>query len=193
MCSMISSCVIYTCTCSSIRRLSLNIKSLMYRVEDQLILGIAGIHFVFSVNTTVSYLIALNVLSSLPPGNSLGRWFGEPVKSAIIHSNAFLTNAKGYPCLSKCHQKLLAEFFNHSIHVVFCSIDMILSEIVIYGRLVHNTSTENVPTNYMDEQMGGIAGHPLRFYLYYIEHLYNIHRRDFLQSPSQPIMDNQEA
>ncbi|KAF6154857.1 hypothetical protein GIB67_033886 [Kingdonia uniflora] len=31
---MISSCVKYTCTCSSIRRLSLNIKSLMYRVES---------------------------------------------------------------------------------------------------------------------------------------------------------------
>ncbi|KAF6135660.1 hypothetical protein GIB67_028231 [Kingdonia uniflora] len=76
---MISSCVIYTCTCSSIRRLSLNIKSLMYKVEDQLSLGIARIHFVFCKHHN-QLSIALDVLSSLPPGNSLGWWFGEPVK-----------------------------------------------------------------------------------------------------------------
>ncbi|KAF6139671.1 hypothetical protein GIB67_002476 [Kingdonia uniflora] len=143
--------------------------------------------------------IALDVLSSLPSGNSLGRWFGEPVKSAIIHTNAFLTNAKGYPCLSKRHQKLLVEFFNHSI------------QIVISGGPVHNTSTENVPTNYIDGKflkacsIFCIDGHPLRSYLDYIGHLYQrmdplpeqerfeLSYRDFLQSPLQPLMDNLEA
>lgn len=31
---------------------------------------------------------------------------------------SFLTNAKGYPCLSKRHQKLMSGFFNHSIQVI---------------------------------------------------------------------------
>ncbi|KAF6138297.1 hypothetical protein GIB67_001447, partial [Kingdonia uniflora] len=77
--------------------------------------------------------------------------------------------------------------------------------IVIFGGLIHNTSTQNVPTNYMDEQMDGIVGHPLRSYLDYIGHFYQrmdplpeqerfeLSYRDFLQSPSQPLMDNVEV
>lgn len=30
---------------------------------------------------------------------------------------SFLTNSRGYPCLSKRHQKLLEGFFNHSVQV----------------------------------------------------------------------------
>uniref|UniRef100_A0A2N9ERZ7 Protein arginine N-methyltransferase n=1 Tax=Fagus sylvatica TaxID=28930 RepID=A0A2N9ERZ7_FAGSY len=59
--------------------------------------------------------VALDVLSSLPSPNSRARWFGESVRAAIINTNSFLTNALGYPCLSKRHQKLIAGFFNHSI------------------------------------------------------------------------------
>ncbi|KAK7852411.1 protein arginine n-methyltransferase 1.5 [Quercus suber] len=59
--------------------------------------------------------IALDVLSSLPSANSLGRWFGESVRAAIINTDSFLTNARGYPCLSKRHQKLITGFFNHAI------------------------------------------------------------------------------
>ncbi|KDO67126.1 hypothetical protein CISIN_1g047961mg [Citrus sinensis] len=62
--------------------------------------------------------VALDVLSSLPSANSLGRWLGEPVRAAIIHTDSFLTNARGYPCLSRRHQKLITGFLNHSIQVV---------------------------------------------------------------------------
>ncbi|XP_062164136.1 protein arginine N-methyltransferase 1.5 isoform X1 [Alnus glutinosa] len=62
--------------------------------------------------------VALDVLSSLPSPSSLGRWFGEPVRAAIIDTDSFLTNARGYPCLSKRHQKLITEFFNHSVQIV---------------------------------------------------------------------------
>uniref|UniRef100_A0A453N986 PRMT5 TIM barrel domain-containing protein n=1 Tax=Aegilops tauschii subsp. strangulata TaxID=200361 RepID=A0A453N986_AEGTS len=61
--------------------------------------------------------VALDILSSLPSMNSLGRWFGEPVRAAILQTDAFLTNARGYPCLSKRHQTLLTGFFNHSVQV----------------------------------------------------------------------------
>ncbi|KAF6135659.1 hypothetical protein GIB67_028230 [Kingdonia uniflora] len=92
--------------------------------------------------------------------------------------------------LCSCIVKWLA-YFAATYHSVL--------KIVISGGLVHNTSTENVPTNYVDEQMDGIAGHPLRSYLDYIGHLYQridllpeqerfeLSYRDFLQSPSQGI------
>ncbi|KAI7752505.1 hypothetical protein M8C21_015856 [Ambrosia artemisiifolia] len=35
--------------------------------------------------------VALDVLSSLPSVNSLGRWFGEPVKAAIVHTDIVLS------------------------------------------------------------------------------------------------------
>ncbi|KAL0372016.1 UNVERIFIED_CONTAM: protein arginine N-methyltransferase 1.5 [Sesamum calycinum] len=70
--------------------------------------------------------VALDILSSLPSASSVGRWFGEPVRAAIINTNSFLTNARGYPCLSKRHQRLTTAFFDHSIQVV------------ISGQPVHN-------------------------------------------------------
>ncbi|KAJ4958360.1 hypothetical protein NE237_025471 [Protea cynaroides] len=139
--------------------------------------------------------IALDILSSLPSGNSLGRWFGEPVKAAIVHTNTFLTNARGYPCLSKRHQKLMALFLNHSIQVV------------ISGKPLHDIPVgSSEPTaNHIDNNVEGIPRHPLRSYLDYVGYLYQkmeplpeqerfeLGYRDFLQSPLQPLMDNLEA
>ncbi|KAF9616785.1 hypothetical protein IFM89_032338 [Coptis chinensis] len=141
--------------------------------------------------------VALDVLSSLPSGNSLGRWFGEPIRAAIIHTDAFLTNARGYPCLSKRHQKLIAGFFNHSI------------QIVVSGNLLHSTSMGTLESsNNSDNNSDGITRHPLRSYLDYVGYLYQrldplpeqerfeLNYRDFLQSPLQaiqPLMDNLEA
>ncbi|MQL94125.1 hypothetical protein Taro_026774 [Colocasia esculenta] len=139
--------------------------------------------------------VALDVLSSLPSNNSLGRWFGEPVRAAIIHTESFLTNARGYPCLSKRHQKLMAGFFDHSV------------QIVISGRLLHNVSPggmQSSDTN-NDVHLEGTPRHLLRPYLDYVAYLYQrmdplpeqerieLGYRDFLQSPLQPLMDNLEA
>lgn len=138
--------------------------------------------------------IALDVWSSLPSPNSIGRWFGEPVRAAILHTDSFLTNAKGYPCLSKRHQKLMTAFFNHSI------------QIVISGTPIHRlpiTSAELAAKDTND--VDGISRHPLRSYLDYVGFLYQrmdslpqqerfeLGYRDFLQSPLQPLMDNLEA
>ncbi|XP_021744079.1 protein arginine N-methyltransferase 1.5-like [Chenopodium quinoa] len=135
--------------------------------------------------------VALDVLGSLPSTNSLGRWIGEPVRAAIIHTNSFLTNARGHPCLSKRHQKLLTQFFNHSVQVV------------ISGGLAHPVSIKSLESATND--VNSDVGHPLRAYLYYIgylyqkmdplpeQELYELSYRDFLQSPLQPLMDNLEA
>ncbi|KAK9097627.1 hypothetical protein Sjap_023124 [Stephania japonica] len=138
--------------------------------------------------------IALDVLSSLPSGNSLGRWFGEPIRAAIIHTNSFLTNARGYPCLSKRHQKLMDGFFNHSV------------QIVLSGKQMHNVPMGNMECNDLaNSHFDGTDHNPLRSYLDYIGYLYQrmdplseqerfeIGYRDFLQAPLQPLMDNLEA
>ncbi|XP_027075061.2 protein arginine N-methyltransferase 1.5 [Coffea arabica] len=139
--------------------------------------------------------VALHVLPSLPSANSLGRWFGESVRAAIISSNSFLTNARGYPCLSKRHQNLMAAFFNHSI------------QIVISGEQLHSLPPGNLDTtaNNSDNHNEGLHLHPLRSYLDYVAYLYQrmdplpeqerfeLGYRDYLQSPLQPLMDNLEA
>ncbi|XP_057766795.1 protein arginine N-methyltransferase 1.5 isoform X1 [Salvia miltiorrhiza] len=138
--------------------------------------------------------VALDILSSLPSASSVARWFGEPVRAAIINTNSFLTNAKGYPCLSKRHQGLITAFFDHSVQVV------------ISGRSVHKvpvgTSESNANNN--QTEVGGWR-HPLKAYLDYVAFLYQkmdplpeqerfeLGYRDYLQSPLQPLMDNLEA
>ncbi|KAM0939069.1 putative methyltransferase [Dioscorea sansibarensis] len=138
--------------------------------------------------------VALDILSCLPSINSIGRWFGEPVRAAIIHTNAFLTNARGYPCLSKRHQYLIKSFFNHTI------------QIILSGNLVHDISQERILPVSDDNHFEGLPiRHVLRPYLDYVAYLYQsmdplpeqerfeIGYRDFLQSPLQPLMDNLEA
>ncbi|KAB1204511.1 Protein arginine N-methyltransferase 1.5 [Morella rubra] len=139
--------------------------------------------------------VALDVLSSIPSPNSLGRWFGEPVRAVIIHTDCFLTNARGYPCLSKRHQKLVTGAFSHSI------------QIVLSGKPVHSLpkGSSDLAANHDDSTLDGVQRHPLRSYLDYIGYLYQkmdplpeqerfeLGYRDFLQSPLQPLMDNLEA
>ncbi|KAI9192121.1 hypothetical protein LWI28_018529 [Acer negundo] len=139
--------------------------------------------------------VALNVLSSLPSANSLGRWFGEPVRAALINTDSFLTNARGYPCLSRRHQKLITGFFNHSI------------QIVISGKSVHSLpgASSDSAANHTGNNVDNAQRHPLRPYLDYVAYLYQRMDplpeqerfehgyRDFLQSPLQPLMDNLEA
>ncbi|KAL5647639.1 hypothetical protein ACJX0J_041994, partial [Zea mays] len=67
--------------------------------------------------------------STLPSINSLARWFGEPVRPAILQTEAFLTNAKGYPCLSKRHQSLLTGFFKHSVQPLMDNLEVQTYEI----------------------------------------------------------------
>ncbi|KAL1300920.1 hypothetical protein AAHE18_18G215700 [Arachis hypogaea] len=136
--------------------------------------------------------VALDILGTLPSANSLGRWFGESVRAAIINTEAFLTNARGYPCLSKRHQRLVTGFFNHSI------------QIIISGKSVHPQANvaADASQNHSDE---GLQRHALRPYLDYVGYLYQkmdplpeqerfeLGYRDFLQSPLQPLMDNLEA
>lgn len=139
--------------------------------------------------------VALDIQSSLPSISSIGRWYGEPVKAAFVHTECYLTNARGYPCLSKRHQNLLSGFFYYSI------------QIVLSGKPVHNVPAKSKPSaaNQTDTAAQQLPRHDLRPYLDYVGYLYQsmeplseqerfeLGYRDFLQSPLQPLMDNLEA
>ncbi|GAB4837642.1 Protein arginine N-methyltransferase 5 [Ancistrocladus abbreviatus] len=130
-------------------------------------------------------LVALDVLNPLPSVNSLVRWNGEPVRAAIINVDSFHTNARGHPRLSRRHQGLVTDFFNHSV------------QIVISGHPVHKLPAESLES--------GNLKHPLMFYLDYISFLYQrmdpiperevieFGHRDSLLSPLQPLAKNLEA
>ncbi|KAL1569291.1 Protein arginine N-methyltransferase 5, variant 2 [Salvia divinorum] len=136
--------------------------------------------------------VAIDIWSSVPSAASVARWYGEPVRAAIINTNSFLTNAKGYPCLSKRHQRLITAFFDHSVQVV------------ISGQPVHKVPVATSASN-VDTQNEGGWRHPLKAYLDYVAFLYQkmdplpeqerfeLGYRDYLQSPLQPLMDNLEA
>uniref|UniRef100_A0A0D9VC33 Protein arginine N-methyltransferase n=1 Tax=Leersia perrieri TaxID=77586 RepID=A0A0D9VC33_9ORYZ len=154
--------------------------------NSNMTLGYGGIHFDYYVGCSL-------IRSTLPSMNSLGRWFGEPVRAAILQTNAFLTNSRGYPCLSKRHQMLLTGFFNHSVQVI------------ISGRSNHNISQVGLLSGDENHTEDTSVRHALGPYLEYIAYIYQrmdplpeqerfeINYRDFLQSPLQPLMDNLEA
>ncbi|KAJ4826228.1 hypothetical protein Tsubulata_048322 [Turnera subulata] len=137
--------------------------------------------------------IALDIMGTLPSITSLGRWFGEPVRAAMISTNCFLTNARGYSCLSKSHQNLLTAFLNHSVQVVISgkplhSVPKTGSGLAFNGSNVNNQS---VPSSFSH------PSHPLKTYLDYIgflfqkmdplpeQELLKLGFRDCLRSPLQ--------
>ncbi len=143
--------------------------------------------------------VALDITASLPSPSSLKRWIGEPLRAAIVHTSAFLTNKRGYPCLSKRHQNFITTLFNHSV------------QIIVSGEAFHHVEGLDPTTASSESSANGsedgnnFPKHPLRPYLEYIAHLYRrmeppteqerfeIGYRDFLQAPLQPLMDNLEA
>lgn len=60
---------------------------------------------------------------------------------------SFLTNTKGYPCLSKRHQKLITGFFNHSIQVFMEKVFILscLSILLPKLRYISNLYTRILP------------------------------------------------
>uniref|UniRef100_A0A804MHS8 Thiolase C-terminal domain-containing protein n=1 Tax=Zea mays TaxID=4577 RepID=A0A804MHS8_MAIZE len=105
--------------------------------------------------------------STLPSINSLARWFGEPVRAAILQTEAFLTNAKGYPCLSKRHHSLLTGFFKHSIQPLMDNLEVQTYEIfekdvVKYTQFVYCCNKLGLDSSKVNVNGGAIAlGHPL--------------------------------
>lgn len=47
----------------------------------------------------------------MPSEAVIDKWLGEPIKAAILPTSIFLTNKKGFPVLSKAHQRIIFRLF----------------------------------------------------------------------------------
>ncbi|XP_061347751.1 protein arginine N-methyltransferase 1.5-like [Gastrolobium bilobum] len=118
--------------------------------------------------------VALDNFKILPSENSLKRWYGEPVVAAILDTDTFINKNRGNgKYLSKRHQKLITDFFDHSI------------QIIISGKHVEDPfGTHSVAES---------KAHPLQPYLDYVSFLYK--RMDPLSEEErlQPLKNYSEA
>lgn len=122
--------------------------------------------------------LALQLTSNLPSDAVLSKWLAEPIACVILPTSIFLTNAKGYPVLSKRHQSFLRKLFKRDPFFIV--------------QLPPGTSLETSNLN---------GSH----HLAYLRHLYKnrpepdviekfaMGYQDYLQAPLQPLMDNLEA
>lgn len=60
-----------------------------------------------TVGSSFCSFVALEIGADLPSNHVIDRWLGEPIKAAILPTSIFLTNKKGFPVLSKMHQRLI--------------------------------------------------------------------------------------
>ena len=119
----------------------------------------------------------MEVTSELPSDRVLEQWLAEPVKMLILPTTLFVTNAKGFPVLSKRHQRLIQQLMWNEPDCVISSMDF----------------------------NGPFAGSTLLHFREYLNHLYNTKPQgdvidefasgyhDYLQAPLQPLMDNLES
>lgn len=127
--------------------------------------------------------VALELTEDLPPDEGgvldrvIARWAGEPIKAVFIHTSVFVTNQRGYPVLSRFHQRLLMKLLEFRIHVV------------LSGRPLHGTDGSHLQyfqyIQHLHSQLGKAAGDSLNSWV----QPYN----DYLQAPLQPLMDNLES
>ena len=61
--------------------------------------------------------VALEITSELPSEETIEQWKAEPVKLVILPTKVFLTNAGGYPVLSKKHQALFQTLFSINVDI----------------------------------------------------------------------------
>jgi len=54
--------------------------------------------------------VALQLPKVLPSGALIRQWFAEPIRVLLCSAETFLSNNKGYPVLSKAHQRLMNSF-----------------------------------------------------------------------------------
>ncbi|MCO5608374.1 hypothetical protein L7F22_062583 [Adiantum nelumboides] len=125
--------------------------------------------------------VSLDLSAPLPMSFALQRWTSEPVSHVWLPSRAFLSNAKGYPVLSKASQSLLRALI---------TVKSPLLSIIIVG-------SQNPPSQH---SRGGQAA-----YEQYVRHLEKAALAqsameaqtsgyaDYLQAPLQPLFDNLEA
>jgi protein arginine N-methyltransferase 5 len=126
--------------------------------------------------------LTLDLTTPLPPSpGALARWASEPTRQILLPASSFISNAKGYPVLSKATQTFLKEVMKQRPTIILSS-----------------TQSTSHPA-------GGPAAYPQ-----YVRHLERASRAlmaskdggideltrgywDWLQAPLQPLMDDLQS
>uniref|UniRef100_A0A673KSH6 Protein arginine N-methyltransferase 5 n=1 Tax=Sinocyclocheilus rhinocerous TaxID=307959 RepID=A0A673KSH6_9TELE len=118
--------------------------------------------------------LAIEIEADLPSDTLIDKWLGEPIKAAILPTSIFLTNKKGFPVLSKAHQRIIFRLFKLEAQFIFT------------GENRHNEKDLRSYLQYL-EYLNQNRPAPNAY-----EHFAKGYE-DYLQSPLQPLMDNLES
>uniref|UniRef100_A0A672HP82 Protein arginine N-methyltransferase 5 n=2 Tax=Salarias fasciatus TaxID=181472 RepID=A0A672HP82_SALFA len=118
--------------------------------------------------------LALEVGADMPSDAVIDKWLGEPIKAAILPTSIFLTNRKGFPVLSKAHQKIIFRLFK------------LEAQFILTGTNRHTDKDFQSYLQYL-EYLNQNRPAPNSYELFAKGY------EDYLQSPLQPLMDNLES
>ncbi|MGH0128756.1 UNVERIFIED_CONTAM: hypothetical protein FKN15_044108 [Acipenser sinensis] len=123
------------------------------------------------VSTT---LCPIEIGADLPSEAVIDKWLGEPIKAAILPTSIFLTNKKGFPVLSKLHQRIIFRLFKLDAQFIFTGSNRHSDkEFRSYLQYLQYLSENRPAPNSYEVFAKGYE--------------------DYLQSPLQPLMDNLES
>jgi|EP00945_MAST-04E_sp_MAST-4E-sp1_P007948 type II protein arginine methyltransferase len=121
-----------------------------------------------------SLSVCLKIGTTLPRDwADVSRWFGEPVKAAMLSIKAFSNNEAGYPVLPKEHKQLVFQLIHHDIQIILTGKTNHQNGLTPHIKYLHHLRSL-MPAPLAQEQ----AERP-----YY----------DFLQEPLQPLFHNLES
>ncbi|XP_003977753.2 protein arginine N-methyltransferase 5 [Takifugu rubripes] len=118
--------------------------------------------------------LALEIGPDVPSDTVIDKWLGEPIKAAVLPTSIFLTNKKGFPVLSKAHQRIIFSLFKLEAQFVFT------------GTSRHSEKDFRSYLQYL-EYLNQNRPAPNAYELFAKGY------EDYLQSPLQPLMDNLES
>uniref|UniRef100_A0A8C9XLH0 Protein arginine N-methyltransferase 5 n=1 Tax=Sander lucioperca TaxID=283035 RepID=A0A8C9XLH0_SANLU len=118
--------------------------------------------------------LAIEVAADMPSDAVIDKWLGEPIKAAILPTSIFLTNKKGFPVLSKAHQRIIFSLFKLEAQFIFT------------GTSRHTEKDFRSYLQYL-EYLNQNRPAPNAYELFAKGY------EDYLQSPLQPLMDNLES
>uniref|UniRef100_A0A8C9VME5 Protein arginine N-methyltransferase 5 n=1 Tax=Scleropages formosus TaxID=113540 RepID=A0A8C9VME5_SCLFO len=117
---------------------------------------------------------AVEVGPDMPSDAVIDKWLGEPIKAAILPTSIFLTNKKGFPVLSKAHQRIIFRLFK------------LEAQFILTGTSRHSEKDFRSYLQYL-EYLNQNRPAPNSYELFAKGY------EDYLQSPLQPLMDNLES
>ncbi|GAA6106279.1 protein arginine N-methyltransferase 5 [Tachysurus ichikawai] len=118
--------------------------------------------------------LAIEIDADVPSDAVIDKWLGEPIKAAILPTSIFLTNKKGFPVLSKAHQRIIFRLFK------------LESQFIFTGSSRHSDKEFRTYLQYL-EYLSQNRPAPNAYELFAKGY------EDYLQSPLQPLMDNLES